>query len=39
MPAASWIGFNATTICIVEQFGLAMMPRWVQGLGVDLADD
>ena len=27
MPAASWIGFSATTICMVEQFGLAMMPR------------
>ena len=28
MPAASWIGFSATISCIVEQFGLAMMPLW-----------
>ncbi len=28
MPAASRIGFRATTICIVEQLGLATMPRW-----------
>ena len=28
MPAASWIGLSATTICIVEQLGLATMPRW-----------
>ena len=26
MPTASRIGFSATTICIVEQFGLATMP-------------
>src|SRR4029079_3938004 len=25
--AASWIGFSATTIWMVEQLGLAMMPR------------
>ena len=28
MPAASWIGLSATISCIVEQFGLAMMPLW-----------
>src|SRR3954467_4414085 len=28
MPAASCRGFSATTICIVEQFGLATIPRW-----------
>ena len=28
MPAASYKGFSATTIWIVEQLGLAMMPRW-----------
>ncbi len=28
IPAASSIGLSATTICIVEQFGLATMPRW-----------
>ncbi len=40
MPAASWIGFRATTICIVEQFGLAMMPLWPSRcVGVDLGDD
>ena len=27
IPAASWSGFSATTICIVEQFGFAMIPR------------
>src|SRR5476649_288483 len=27
MVAASWIGFSATTIWMVEQLGLAMMPR------------
>jgi hypothetical protein len=26
MPAACWIGLSGTTICIVEQLGLAMMP-------------
>ena len=26
MPAASWSGLSATTICIVEQFGLATIP-------------
>jgi hypothetical protein len=29
MPTARWIGASATSICIVEQFGLAMMPRVV----------
>ena len=28
MPASSWSGFSATTICMVEQLGLAMIPRW-----------
>ena len=28
MPAASCSGLSATTICIVEQFGLATIPRW-----------
>ena len=28
MPAASCSGLSATTICMVEQFGLAMIPRW-----------
>ena len=28
MPAASRIGLSATTICIVEQLGLATMPWW-----------
>src|SRR3954454_19127111 len=28
MPAAAWIGFGATISCIVEQFGLAISPRW-----------
>src|SRR3954453_3264478 len=28
MPAASWMGLRATMSCIVEQFGLAMMPLW-----------
>ena len=27
MPTASWMGFSATTIWMVEQFGLAMMSR------------
>ena len=27
MPAASWSGLSATTICMVEQLGLATMPR------------
>ena len=40
MPAASWIGLSATTICIVEQFGLAIdAPVAVERLGVDLGDD
>ena len=40
MPAASWSGLSATTICIVEQFGLAMMPSVaVERLRVDLGDD
>ena len=28
MPASSWSGLSATTICMVEQLGLATMPRW-----------
>ena len=28
IPAASWIGLSAITICIVEQFGFATMPSW-----------
>ena len=28
IPASSWRGLSATTICIVEQFGLAMIPLW-----------
>ena len=28
MPARSYNGLSATTICIVEQFGLAMIPWW-----------
>ena len=28
MPASSWRGLSATTICMVEQFGLATMPLW-----------
>ncbi len=28
IPTASRIGFSATTICMVEQFGLAIRPRW-----------
>ena len=28
MPAASRIGFSATTVCMVVQLGLATMPRW-----------
>ena len=28
MPAASRIGFSATTVCIVVQLGLATIPRW-----------
>ena len=40
MPAASCSGLSATTICIVEQFGLATIPRCaVERLGVDLGDD
>src|SRR5690606_15265688 len=27
MPTARWMGPSATSICMVEQFGLAMMPR------------
>ena len=28
MPASRWRGASATTICIVEQLGLAMIPLW-----------
>ncbi len=28
IPAESQIGFSATTICIVEQFGFAISPWW-----------
>ena len=28
MPTASRIGLSATTICMVEQLGLATMPSW-----------
>src|SRR4051812_37594368 len=28
MPASSWMGLRATTICMVEQLGLATMPPW-----------
>jgi hypothetical protein len=27
MPTLRWIGASATSICIVEQLGLAMIPR------------
>jgi hypothetical protein len=39
MPAARWIGASATSICMVEQFGLAMMPRGSvagDGIRIDL---
>ena len=40
IPASSWSGFSATTICIVEQFGLATIPLWPSsGVGIDLGDD
>jgi hypothetical protein len=29
IPAASRIGLSATTICIVEQLGLATIPLWL----------
>jgi hypothetical protein len=28
IPASSYSGFSATTICIVEQLGLATIPLW-----------
>ncbi len=41
MPTARWIGASATSICMVEQLGLAMMPRvrvLRDGVRVHLAD-
>ena len=42
MPTASWMGFSATTSWIVEQLGLAMMPRFLilrDRVRVDLGHD